>query len=352
LASGHICSIKAGTPHTAMLVPRISSARCLGLGGLVLALAAAAAPPSAPPVPTIPASTDHDATIMTATAVPPPVPKDDVAKGWTFEALPRAFQKNPLVDMTVITEMTALGKKRPLATPARPAYYAATIGPPREEGQPDGNTHPLSPDVVQAGMQHALAINGFLPADSSHRPSLVVIFVWGTYNRIPINHVDPGNKNVVARALLVGGEKFAGEFQQAIERDQAMMEAGTPLGPNSFFRQFRRRDAKTEQLVNQARGEIYFIVASAFDYAAMTRNERQLLWRSRLTVDTRGVSMSDTLPELMASGAPFLGRDMAESALLMRHADRNGQVDIGTLKVVEPPAETKPPPAAQKEPGH
>jgi len=313
---------------------------CLGLGGLALGLTAVGqvGAPVSPP--------------STEVELPPAVPKDDVVKGWTFEALPRAFQKNPLVDMTVITEMTPLGKKRPPTTPGHPAYYVATIGPPLEEGQTDGNTHPLSPDVVQAGMQHALATNGFFPADHDHRPSLVIFFAWGTYNRIPVNHVDPGNINVVARALLVGGEKFAGEFKHAIEQDQVMIEAGTPLGPNSNFRQFRRRDAKTEQLVNQARGEIYFIVASAFDYAAMSRNERQLLWRSRLTVDTRGVSMADTLPELMSSSAPFLGRQMSESALLMRRADRNGKVDIGDLKVMEPAEDNKPAPETEKGPGH
>ncbi len=331
-----------------MLAPRFFPAVCLCFGGLTLTLAA----PAATPAQTVPDSSNHDAQPAAVPDLPPPVPGDDVAKGWTFEALPRAFQKDPLVDMTVITEMTALGRKQPPVTPAHPAYYAATIGPPLEEGQPDGNTHPLSSDVVQAGMQRALAANGFLPANADHPPSLGIIFAWGTYNRIPINHVDPGNKNVVARALLVGGEKFAGEFQHAIELDQAMMEAGTPLGPNSHFRQFRRRDAKTEQLVNQARGEIYFIVASAFDYAAIARREKLLLWRSRLTVDTRGVSMADTLPELMESSAPFLGRNMPESALLKRHADRNGQVEVGPLKVVEPTDATKTPPEANKEPGH
>src|SRR5690349_15487252 len=72
--------------------------------------------PPPPPAPT-PAST----------ASPAPAAKSE-SSGWVFSILPKSLQKNPTIDLTVITEMTELGKKLPPVTPAKPAYYLTKSG--------------------------------------------------------------------------------------------------------------------------------------------------------------------------------------------------------------------------------
>jgi len=67
----------------------------------------------------------------------------------------------------------------------------------------------------------------------------------------------------------------------------------------------------------------------------MTRHQRLLLWRTKMTVDASGVNMTETLPPLIASAAPFLGRDMSETMVVTKTIPREGHVEIGTPTVVD-----------------
>jgi hypothetical protein len=55
-----------------------------------------------------------------------------------------------------------------------------------------------------------------------------------------------------------------------------------------------------------------------------------------MTVNSRGVSQIQSLPTLIASAAPYFGRDMAEPEILSRRANE-GQITIGTPTVIEMP---------------
>ena len=49
---------------------------------------------------------------------------DDLAAGrWVFTLVPKAFQKNPVMDMTAFTEMTEYGRALPAASLLTPVYY-------------------------------------------------------------------------------------------------------------------------------------------------------------------------------------------------------------------------------------
>jgi hypothetical protein len=60
-----------------------------------------------------------------------------------------------------------------------------------------------------------------------------------------------------------------------------------------------------------------------------------LLWRSKMTVDSAGVSMADTLPGLIQNAARYFGRDMPVAATLSRPLNREEQVHLGPLEVKE-----------------
>ena len=77
-------------------------------------------------------------------------------------------------------------------------------------------------------------------------------------------------------------------------------------------------------------------MASAYDYQAMGKNRRILLWRTKMTVDTKGVSMTDTLPAVIVAAGPYFGRETEEATVLTKRVVRQGKVDVGTPTVVEP----------------
>ena len=200
--------------------------------------------------------------------------------------------------------------------------------------------------------------------------------MWGSHNLV--DHTiyddkadDPNSPvavayNLLERAALVGGEKFAKQMLEKLEESSALETANrsqpafidvegnvvvAPIAPalgpehlafTNSMNQFRLSDRKIEFLMDQAANELYYVVASAYDYPSFARKERKLLWRTRMTVNSSGVSQVQTLPTLVENAAPFFGKDMAEPEILFKRV-REGQVTIGPLKVEEfPAAETRP----------
>jgi len=284
---------------------------------------------------------------------------------WVFSLLPKSLQSNPSLELTVITEVTDEGKKLPPVSPDHPAYYIAQSAGYVAVGDTYGNEKTLPADELERILKKSLATNGYLPAKPpAQPPTLAVIYYWGTHNLFTNDNgsrsADQVARNILDRAALVGGTKFAKELATLFEQADAMSAAGSP-GPsassddasgdspgsapmltpiNMDFANpvniFKLKNPKNEFLVDQASDDCYYVVASVYDYAAFTHNLHKLLWRTRMTVNAKGVSQVQSLPTLIASAAPYFGRDMPESEILSKRA-KEGEITIGTPTVVEMP---------------
>jgi len=340
-------------------------------GALLLSLAAAAAKP--------------EPTVDPQKAVP-------VHRGeWVFSLLPKSFQKNPVVDFTVITEMTAEGRKYPTPSPGNPIYYKTVLGTYLQLGQgmPAGEKSPAMTEL-QERLRSALATNGYLPAaPPEHKPSVVIMFYWGSHtpdyqeaqdaaldaatqvtadgssiaplsgaqtaeDLLPLVLSDlTKRKELIERASLIGGMKFAYQLSSVLDDEVRLSQIDENAGRaaalvgNPFpdfrsmatpFHRFLQSDPKIEMLVEATFGSCYFVVASAYDGVAMAKGEGRLLWRTKMTVNSSGVSMREALPTLIASSAPFIGRDMRDAEVISKRVYREGHVEIGTPTVVEEPA--------------
>ncbi len=296
----------------------------------------------------------------------PPAKKE--SSDWVFSLLPKSFQKNPHLDLTVVTELTAEGKTRPEVSAANPVYFELFSAGFRQQGHPPGNEKTLAREDIERLLTRALATNGYLPAaPPEHPPSLVVLYSWGSHNLLSEGDDENSTlsseqvaRNLLDRAALVGGDKFARQMLALFEEaDSFYLAARVPIadGGNAVItpelldftnpvNMFKRRSPKNEALVAQSAHDVYFVVASAYDYAAMAKNERRLLWRTRMTVAANGVSQQQTLPTLVLTAAPYFGKDMPEPEVLTRRSMRTGTVEIGTPTIVEPnvpnPAKTAP----------
>ncbi|HTX65558.1 MAG TPA: hypothetical protein VMD31_07285 [Opitutaceae bacterium] len=264
---------------------------------------------------------------------------------WSLELLPRSAQRNPPVDMTVVTNLTDAGRKRPPATADRPAYFAVYLTPMREEGDTAGGERPPPPAVMEQAVRRALAVNFFLPADAQHPPSLLALCHWGVSNQLMEEQGDPGNRYALTRARLVGGDRFLEEYRQALTLEQLDRQLGSQIALLDPMKRFTQRDYKTSTLVDRAKGVFYFAIVSAYDFAAFKRGQRELLWRTMMTVDSNGIAMTDAVPAVIMAGARYLGQETPEAVVLQRRALRDVRVDIGEPKVLKEPASPPPPPA-------
>jgi hypothetical protein len=262
---------------------------------------------------------------------------------FVFSLLPKAFQRTPDLEMTVNTEVTPYGRLLRTPTPQQPVYYLAHSGGFKPMGDSVAGEHPPSSEQIDRALTKALATNGYLPASASNQsPSLVIFYFWGSHNRLDRETEAQfpvlAAKHRMERAILVGG-------RTQLEKMARVLEWGENLTD---------RTPEYEYLRDQALDDLYFVVASAYDYAALGRNERNLVWRTTMTVNARGVAMKESLNPLIATAAPYFGRDMADPEIATRRISRWG-VDVGEDKVIEAdvplPAPKGTPPGGSGAPG-
>jgi len=276
-------------------------------------------------------------------------PSDKKASKWVFSLLPRSFQTNPRVDLAVITEMTEDGKKIPPPTEEKPIYYFAQSAGFHGEGHGAQDYPPMEVGKLEAQLQESIKGNHYLPASPGHPPTIVLFYVWGVHNRLDPEIKDIGNLNLLSRAQLVGGTKFAHELYQALEEWDA---SGSPtrdiMDP---MHRFIERDDLTRQLMEQIFYDCYYVVVSAYEGAALAQGQRKLLWRTKISTSSQGIGLKETMPALFAGGADFYGKEMPTAAVLDKQLHRGGHVEIGEAQVkeyIEPPPEKKD--AANKQP--
>jgi hypothetical protein len=284
--------------------------------------------------------------------------KKESSSGWVFSLLPKSLQKNPRLELTVITELTEAGKKLPPVSSQAPVYFELFSSGPRHLGHAQGNEVTLKQEEIERLLTRALAANGYLPAAPPTKPAaLLILYTWGAHNLLtegdeenPTLSGEQVARNLLDRAALVGGEKFAKRlldlFQQADTMSVAASARPPPGGEQVFtpalmeftnpVSMFKRADPKNEFLVDQAASDVYYVVASAYDHQSVSAKRRVLLWRTRMTVAAQGISQQQSLPTLVLSAAPYFGKDMPEPEILSKRAVREGTVEVGTPTVVEP----------------
>lgn len=220
------------------------------------------------------------------------------SSGWVFSLLPKSLQQNPRLELTVITEMTPEGKKLPVVDGEHPAYYLAHSGGYRRTNDAPAGDQTLPADTIDAFIRRALVTRGYHPASAKTPASLVLFYTWGVHTRPPDDEVLRSGQlaaNLLDRAALVGGEKFRQEFSALLTEMIAQEDAadslsarrqtidGVPVEPVAGAAQlemmnpmarFRRRDPKNDFLVEQVAGDVYYVVISAYDHTALTRNQR------------------------------------------------------------------------------
>lgn len=257
--------------------------------------------------------------------------------GFVFSLFPKSLQKNPPLDLTVITEMTEAGRNLPPVSPQQPAYYVLQSSGFHEAAETTGITRPMTAAEVEGVLQKSLATNGYLPVQSGPvRPTLLIVYTWGAYNGGASEPIFGARKAFLGRAVMIGGQKFAHQMADLLEQVDDLKQAAIPPEVFDFanaLHQYELADPKHEVLVDQAALELYYVVASAYDYTAAAANQRRLLWRTRMTVSSAGLSLPQSLPPLIASAGPYFGKDVPEPQVLNRRV-HDGKVEIGTSRVV------------------
>jgi hypothetical protein len=260
---------------------------------------------------------------LTLTLSPPTLsapPPADSSKKKPPPAVPRKHwqpdsQINPQIDYAIITEMTEAGLKLPKPSFNKPVYYISHLPPSMEQrknGDATGGPKQVPYSFLQKQLENSLAANGYRPATAKATipPTQVLFFEWGVCEKIEIPDTAPdknsGNTdagktastsfhdNLIARAKLIGGQKFAGEFAQATKKNDM---AG-----------FSMRDENTRTFVNAIYNGCHYLRVTSCDFEAHKRNRKKLLWITTISGPLQGVSLEASLPIMINNASYFFGR--------------------------------------------
>ena len=262
----------------------------------------------------------------------PAVAAETVPEAFGFTLVPNAFSKNPLLTMTVFTDMTEHGRALPAAAKDSPRYFVALDEGMRTMGEEIAGIRSPAPAALQDILFKSLADGGYVPAPEGKSPDLALIYYWGSHYAMDLDQAgmfpELHQQRVTERAMLVGGRAFRNKV-----RDEF-----------AFGYTFADRTPRKLALINQATQDLYFVVVSAYDHAELAAGRRKLAWRTSMTVLTNGVSMRDSLPPLIATAANYFGRETDEPLALNRRV-RRGTVTLGPLYIV---AGDEPRPASRR----
>jgi hypothetical protein len=263
---------------------------------------------------------------QSATGGAPAVAQDSSAR-------PEPSRARSAFDSSAVTEWTEVGRRIAAPTADGPAYVVIHTNGQHDFGRVSAAEKTPSPETLDQQMEKSLAQQHYLRADAKHQPAYLIVFSWGNDRALVYNSQDAGFANLLDRAALVGGNRFANELRVALNREVSASDATSdaafgaqmpgmrPVSPADLFvsisplERFRKRDQKTEDLMNQISSDCYYVIISAFDYASVGQGKSQLLWRTKLTTTAPGTSLADAVPSLIASGAGYLGRSMNEAEL-------------------------------------
>lgn len=215
-----------------------------------------------------------------------------------------------------------------------PITYAAIDGGYIEAGDPIvGDTPPTAGRVRQA-LFDAMKDQGFVANRTG--PSVLLTYHWGVL-RVDHRQARPPygvNSNADARIKLVSTEQMGAEVENHIfGRQKAngtnMNVSSPPILVGAL--------ATVSQYSRQSR---IFVIVSAYDYQGLTqRHEAKPLWRVKLSAMERSGDMNEVIPSLIAKGAPYFGKNLAEGHIVQAVLASPG--DHGQDSNLEPAPDSK-----------
>jgi hypothetical protein len=191
-----------------------------------------------------------------------------------------------------------------------------------EAGDPIAGEVPPSAASVHQELQDALVRQGFSVGAAS--PALLITYHWGILrvDHREINIPFGINSNTDARIKLVSTEHDGAEVENHIlGRKKGGGQTDDVSSPAILI-------GPLKTVAENARKSRFFVIVSAYDYRSVANHQQPVLvWRTKLSAQESAGEMSEVIPSLIATGAPFLGKNLTNTKI----------VETTTMKSVETP---------------
>ncbi len=217
--------------------------------------------------------------------------------------------------------------------PGKPIYYVLLGSLERTLGAAIAGEPQPDKAVLQREVEKALASQGFIRTQvGGPMPSLALIVTWGSANLMidDLTETNPDTGESTTSSVVYNRREIA----QLVGADKASR------------RMLSSSEADT--INDAARQDRLYLFIGAFDVLALAKKQKKLLWRTAMSVESRRTSLPESIPVMLASAAPWFGRDTEMPVFVDDAARRKVDVRIGPAVVVPDSPKDAPPAAKAK----
>jgi hypothetical protein len=209
--------------------------------------------------------------------------------------------------------------------PGKPVHYVIVGMAERTLGAAIAGEPQPDKAMLQREVEKALASQGFVRTQlGGPIPTLALIVTWGSANLMmdDFTETDPAT-GAESTSTVVYNRREIAQLVGADKANRRMVSSSDADAINDAARQDR-----------------LYLFIGAFDALALAKKQKKLLWRTAMSIESRRTSLPESLPIMLASAAPWFGRDTELPVFVDDAVRRKAEVHIGAPVVVP---DVKPP---------
>lgn len=244
-------------------------------------------------------------------------------------------KRKPGPEVLVVSDVLISPAEAARPTKDQPIHYIILGGGERTLGDAvAGEKMPKREDITRE-LAAALDSQGFrLTQVGGPVPQLAIVFTYGSANlsTADLNDTDPATGETTTSTI-------------AFNHREIMALVGADKASRRLL-----MSSEADRINSAAREDRLYVFVAALDVEALAkRKEKKLVWRTRISIESRRQSLPDALRVMLKTAAPYFGT-ATELPVFVDDADRRkAEVQVGTPVVVpEPAAPPAAPPAPRK----
>lgn len=210
-------------------------------------------------------------------------------------AAARAAEKSRTIEAVAVAERFGAAAAADASTAQPPRYVALASGF-WEAGEPYAGEKPPSPAAVAIELRAALASRGFEPASAADTPGILLTYHWGVMTGAALRRptqfgLDQRGR---ARLALVAPLKLVREVEHDVVLSTRALAGVDYIEAHGH-----------QQTWEQAADPRYFVIVSAYDYAAFAHGRAEALWRVKLSARMNAGNARRVIPALARGSAAY-----------------------------------------------
>jgi len=226
----------------------------------------------------------------------------------------------PGPDVLVVADVLETSSAPIGPTAEHPVRYMFLGGFKRDLGGSVAGLPPTPPDRIREAIKQALARRHFIEARLGEPiPPLAIVYLWGTalLDTYELLDVDQDTAETTSTTLAFNQR----EMFQLLGIDKArqrLMSASDARG-----------------LTDALHTDRLYIFVAALDLAALRKRQMKPLWRTRMSIEARGTSLAESMEVMLASAAPFFGREETRPVFVDDALRRKVEVRMEDIQIID-----------------